>query len=465
MRRWAFIGLTVLAAPGSAAIIQVNQAGDALNDGDGYCNIREAVAAANSNARVGGCDAGTAGLDIVLIEVPVIQLQQRLNISESLWITGSTVLAQPAVLDAQNLSTVLHVNQGGAAPIFALSDVHLMRGHTAIGSGGGLFIQRSGAVWLFDCAFSDHSAVDGGAVLVQHAETIEISRCQFTGNNAVGGAGGALHVQWALTGDGLLIEESVFKNNSAHLGGAVQLGQTLYDVTILGSLFQHNHADAEGGALRIINPQQHARPDLHLRGSAFIDNDSPQGGALNLRTFDAPLHMTNVTLSGNRATQGGAMLLINGGARLAFVTLHDNRATDVGDGLFVFSNGGHRVAIANSIISGATASQHCHATFGGGFDSLGHNVFDDGSCDFGATGDVLGGADLEALSVGGNGVPGHRPGAFSAAVDRVPASACRDTSGTALTHDQQNRQRPQDGDRDGTSECDAGALERPARRF
>src|SRR5947209_3918701 len=59
--------LFAFGAPAFAAAITVDDLSN--TDGGGTCTLRNAITAANTNAAVGGCPAGTAGLDTIHFSV------------------------------------------------------------------------------------------------------------------------------------------------------------------------------------------------------------------------------------------------------------------------------------------------------------------------------------------------------------------------------------------------------------
>jgi CSLREA domain-containing protein len=202
--------------------------------------------------------------------------------------------------------------------------------------------------------------------------------------------------------------------------------------------------------------------DLILRSSTLTGNTGVNGGGL----FTSGLvEMENVTLTGNRSLYGGgAWMGTDAGLEVRHATIAGNEATSAAggiylDGLNCIPENPCRpgpVLFDLSIAAGNTAPQFpdCLA-----LEHLGsHNVFGVGEGCVPVEGDRAGTSEapldpkLAFAADRGGTTPTRLPLAGSPAIDLAPAGLC---SGL----DQRGAVRPVDGDGDGVSGCDAGAVE------
>jgi predicted outer membrane repeat protein len=156
------------------------------------------------------------------------------------------------------------------------------------------------------------SDVSSGAVFASNAANLHVARCAFHGNRArpLVANGGAIALENC---HGVLIEDSVFRDNSAHDGGAI-FGESCQNVVVAGralapdadaefdqkrrgvvplsglrehfsSVLERNAADGRGGAIafhrstfRIVNSSFHANRAQGVGGAVAAALDDP--GAL-----------------------------------------------------------------------------------------------------------------------------------------------------------------------------------------
>ncbi len=191
----------------------------------------------------------------------------------------------------------------------------------------------------------------GGAIALITTSPMQISDSIFSGNIATGAqsdhGGGAIYIDNSYEENSITIERTAFNGNltPGGSGGAMQIAGDI-PVTVINSSFNANIAggntSGQGGGIFV------REGDLHLLKTAFNGNvasPSPsnisgqggaiynlggtvraanssfflnvaglgQGGALynNDVTRDAIIELRNVTISGNQASSGGAMLNFN----------------------------------------------------------------------------------------------------------------------------------------------------------
>jgi len=232
-------------------------------------------------------------------------------------------------------------------------------------------------------------------------------------------------------------------NNVANGGAGIyasRLHLLIEDSLIMGNDNENfGFSNLRGAGIYAINAT------LTLRNSAIVDNNvGDQAVYLRSSHMDA----TNITISGN---SGGAIETSNGSAMITFSTLYSPSSRGIKHYSFDDS---HVLAIGNSILSTGQTNTLDNCQSGDKPTSMGHNLVNDSSCDFLATGDVQDASILlQPLSIGTGLWPTHGLPMGSPAVDHVPVADCLDHEGVAMTRDQRAQNRPS-----GIA-CDAGAHE------
>lgn len=111
------------------------------------------------------------------------------------------------------------------------------------------------------------------------------------------------------------------------------------NVRIEDSTIENNSSFFEGGAIALYNPMGHDRAaNLNIQRSTLTNNVSAtSGGALYLALFDAT-NLVNVTISGNRALDGGGIFKEPWSSYLLVwhTTVTNNTATNNGGGIAIF---------------------------------------------------------------------------------------------------------------------------------
>jgi CSLREA domain-containing protein len=397
------------AAPSAAATIVVDSFADELA-ADLVCTLREAVIAANTNVAVGGCDAGSSHeTDSILLAAGTYALTIAgsgedealtgdLDLLGSVQINGAG--SGLTVIDAGGRDRIFHVLDGSKAQtdVF-LTSMTLKRGGVDGGSGGCLAIDDQGS-----------------GSLVVNLFALHFERC-FVGES---GAGAALHADLS-GGSFMRFSKSMMRSSEGR--GVV-------------------HIVADGADF-----------PMSLQQLSLVENDAEGGPVIELASGDATLENVTVVENGDAAS---ALRVGNGDAVLYNVTMVRNRLAggaatpdlDLDTGL---------VSIYGSIVGGCVEG----AAATGVQTEWTLRLDWTGSCT------VLGGGltDLVVPSVGAMRLatsPGpHRsvlwgllPTLASPAVDAV-----NDGSFVCLPTDLDEKQRPQDDDRDGIARCTLGALE------
>lgn len=215
--------------------------------------------------------------------------------------------------------------------------------------------------------------------------------------------------------------------HTAGYGGAIQSAGT---VNLIDTTVSDCDAAVAGGV---------SASTLVVRGSTFANNTaSNSAGAL--QAIDGTV--VNTTITGNSASQGGAIRINDGDTmRLFHCTISGNYGV-TGAGLYV--NG--TLVLENSIVANSSVGADCLVA-GGGFASNVQNLIEDGTCDPALSGDPA----LGSLQDNGGPTQTLLPAASSPAVDTGSEGTC--TGATVGGVDQRGADRPEGFD------CDIGATE------
>lgn len=396
------------------------------------------------------------------------------------------------------------------------------RNNVADQGGGAVFANWNTDVIVSNSRFENNRAIAGnnergaGAIAFLSPGILQITNTDFVGNQGINGA--AIN---SLNGK-LTITNSRFQNNDTlaatfdaannsdlrGYGGAVYTDrassttETAGTIRISGSVFENNRGRAEGGAAYLFTAA--GQDNVIIENSRFVSNSvSPlpggnagNGGALTIISngfnqgvtianttfanntatsqgggvwlFDAPATITNSTFSGNQTgggpgdifTQvGGGLAVYNAPINITNTTFADNNADWVGGAIVASSTA--VVTLTNTLFANNTADNpfqiQQHVAADNRVDGGGNLQFPAKLTNFGNDYDVLPGITIADPQLGAlqfvNGALVRPLSAGSAAIDAGVA--------TAITTDQTGAVRPQDGDFNGSSLPDIGAVESP----
>jgi hypothetical protein len=183
-----------------------------------------------------------------------------------------------------------------------------------------------------------------------------------SGTNVSGLRGGGVYV----SGGDLTVEESIFIDNSAARGGAIDTNADS-DIIISDSRFggttttEGNTATTAGGAISI----NHLSATLTMSGTTLQNNSSTQsGGALSLGTGQ-PVSLVDCELLDNAAFVGGGGIFATGAVALGLTDtdFDGNTAITGGAGIWVEGTASVLAACPTTSTVGFTANA---STFGGG---------------------------------------------------------------------------------------------------
>ncbi len=370
------VALAGSASPAAAGTtITVTTFVDELNAG-GDCSLREAVRSANTNTAIGGCLAGTAGEDTIVLGAGTYTLSigpsgDDLALNGDLDFTGDTLL-----LGAGSTSTTVTAAAGWTDRI---AEVHLntdvtMRGVKITGgniltsNGGGLFNWGTLTLVNSEVSGNDSASVGGG---IASQGPLVIIGSTVAGNTGDDGGGGINHSGGSLT----IINSTITSNTTAdQAGGIYSNGPTL----IQHSRVIGNQAGSHGGGI-IVNDL------MSIRNSTIYLNAAVGNGG-GVSGFGG-LTIENSTISGNNAFENGGGLYKTGSGTWALhnVTITANRADadsggNPGNGGGLYSSSGtmlmrNSILALNEDLGGATINHDCSGTL----NSLGYNLIYSGT--------------------------------------------------------------------------------------
>jgi CSLREA domain-containing protein len=262
-RGWAgaslilLIVLALVAPVARAATITVNTTADEVN-ADGDCSLREAIIAANTNAAVDACPAGSAvNTDTIIVPAGAYDLTLAglnennaqtgdLDLSSSLVIAGAG--RANTIIDANGLDRVFHIFGTGTVQI---SGVTITGGNPGASElGGGIWLV-SGTLTLIDNRITANTARRGGGLYLENdgfVEGITIIASRITNNSAQ--TGGGLY----LTRNSATLINSYVSGNTASgdpigsSGGGIRSASEGV-LTVVNSTVSGNSADVHGGGI------------------------------------------------------------------------------------------------------------------------------------------------------------------------------------------------------------------------
>ncbi len=423
----------------------------------GSCTLDLAIRAANTNTANAGCPAGDAGVDTIVLTEDVLLASPLTNITSTIIISGNGYTIQRS---SASTFRIFLVNGGH----LTVNDATLTNGNA---SGGG----AGGALY-----------VEGGGTAVLNSVTVT--------NNIASGSGGAIFLFG--TGNSLTLNHSTVVDNSAtDNGGGLWVSGSGSRVTIESSTIMSNTAGASGGGAWL------GDTTADINRSTIAANTANGGNGGGLRSVGT-VTLTNSTISGNRAMAAGALGggLFNGATMTinnSTITLNGSLGGYPGGGGGIGSQGTGAVTMLNrSIVSGneSASSGSEISSYSTTFNLGNHNLFgvswqttittaiyfspaSDAPATLGDSRTAIQGSPYEAalyqildetLTDNGGGTLTHAlvndlgsPTVTNPAIDIDPSANC--ASGLVNNIDQRGIARPQDGLQDGTTACDAGAVE------
>ncbi|MEZ4267583.1 MAG: OmpA family protein [Myxococcota bacterium] len=479
----AFFAVLALAAPSAqAAVITVTTELDLVAI-DGMCSLREAITAANTDAPVNDCPAGS-GVDSIQFAAPLDGGISTL-VGGELLVTQDLAIVGPSgqfLISGDGSFRVFHIASGAGLELQNL----LMTDGVALGEGGA--IRNAGTLTLTDCLIADSfvlgqdagaSAIGGrggfGGGVWTSGDVVAI-RTEFNGNLAAGGDGGIVAAGAPSGGGGAGMGGGVFNQkgdlrviNSTFTGNTVRGGKGVTGLASDGSGLSAPGAAlfGQGGAA---GPGTAGTGGFGGGGGGAPTAGGTGGlggygggGGFPGGVAGANGGTPDGTASGTGAAIGGALFDLSGiTSGVSQVTIVGNSATDppgapagtlgakLAGGLFAHGSGSTFFYLG-SIIAGNTAGSNADCgSQGPSPTSSGRNVLGNGGgCAATGTGDVA--TATPGVSFGDHG-GGTKTFALTAGSPAVGAGSCTDLLSNTVAVDQRGQARPATG-------CDSGAYE------
>lgn len=481
----ATIAVLVVGAMGlPAAEIHVTTYADEINS-DGDCSLREAVQAANLDMAVDGCGAGDTELpDRIELSRGTYALTIRgfpedanlagdLDVINHLVIVGDPVAG--SVIDGSLASDGDHVLDvlGGTVE---LRDLTVTGSRPNFNAQGSIEIDQGAELILRRCVVTDNQGTSGSFGILVNGR-LEAHDSLITDNRAAMGAGifclGEATVE--------LTRVTISNNRSNYGGGGIDCSGgsslTLRNCRVTGNTTELGGSGSGAGVI--------AATHTVIEDSTIADNVTGFGGAApggGLWIRDDWVSISGTTISGNRAEPGAAVLIgspLFGGfgrsiVQFENVTITGNETLDGSAGSVVVLENEALVWFNACTIAGNAGglelAEGVEGLFaatvvaGGDFDgcrvdplaqvtSLGDNLEDGSSCGFSHPSDLVDTDPLLGLLAGSGGLPQTLvPLIGSPLIDSASWAP-------APGLDQRHVRRPQDGDGDGESIPDRGAVE------
>ena len=325
---------------------------------DDACTLADAIAAANRDEAVGGCNAGD-GADVISLSADVVLEAELPRITTEIKVAGGGYSISGAqayrifYVETSGTLTIerLTLREGRAGT--EISPDHWDEDGGAVYNDGELSIKWSifvdnAAAWggaianrarlsVVKSTFVENSGfAGGGAVFNFENSKLNVSASEFTSNS--GALGGAIGI---LNGELSFVSSSSFADNTASWGGAIssQGASHVYNSTfdantaqdggailssgtlrVVDSVFTFNGAVKEGGA--ILNNGM-----LIVRESTFAENRADLGGAID-NSEDATLSVDDSIFNENLAWIYGGAIRNEGSLRISDSAFSGNSAVD-----------------------------------------------------------------------------------------------------------------------------------------
>lgn len=384
--------LLLTAASAQAATMTVlTNAGDTGNNAS--CSLREAIENANTNTQThADCPAGETSGDVIEFDGVL---------------SGSTISLGGTPLDV------------------------------TVTSGDYLTIDGD----IDDDGSPDITISGGNASRVMNIYSTYIATLEglTISNGSSSGNSGGIDV----TGSTVIINDSVFTNNTADSFGGVLYIRDTSNVTIQGTTFSSNSAGRYGGAI------DSYVSSVSIDDSTFSNNSSGRdGGAIDV--YGSYLTITNSTFSENSADYGGAFSILNyGSLTLTNSTISGNTAASFGNS--VYMGNPSTLTIENSIIANSSGAYNCSRAPNTYLYAYSDSIIEDNNCNLPGDIDPARDVDPKLGELADNGGPTqtHLIASDSPAIDTADFSSCP-------SDDQRGETRNADLD----STCDVGAVER-----
>ncbi|HUU62414.1 MAG TPA: right-handed parallel beta-helix repeat-containing protein [Dehalococcoidia bacterium] len=289
--------------------------------GNPFCKIQSAI---------GNASAG----DTIIIAAGQYN-EHDITINKSLTLRGAG--AGSTFVDGEDMSRVFYINNSTVD----MSGMTIRNGNVSTAANGGGLYNEYGNVTMTNCTVSGNEAYNGGG-LYNNGGNLTMTGCTISGNEANFWGGGIYRDGGEVT----LTKCTVSGNTAASgmLGGGIYNNGGAGDgLTMTGCTVSDNKADTEGGGIRNDGP-------LEMTNCTIIGNEAPDGGGIY---NSGNVTMTGCTVSGNDADNNGGGIFNDYGDELTMTgcTVSGNEAYNGGG---IYNYGGH-VTMTDCTVSGNTA--------------------------------------------------------------------------------------------------------------
>jgi uncharacterized repeat protein (TIGR01451 family) len=326
----------------------------------GDCTLGEAIEAANTDAPVDACEAGT-GADLITVPEGVLHITERYPIDPTEGFGLPVIRSDITIRGAHRSLTFIQRGEFDAhgAPIAPVADPfgiflvvatglelprtgRLQLEHVTMRGGytqewGAAVLVKHALATIRDAAFTHNVASSGGAV-AGNGGSVTVERTHFVDNSATYDGG-------ALYGTGILaVSDSVFaRNSTGSVGGALAWAGAGSTGSIVHSHFSLNTSEWAGGAIHNSAVMSVSSSEIRANTlrSGFEGSGLSSGGTLTL--VDSTI----------RYNTHGSGLAVRGTTRVTGSLIANNHSS-TGGGV----TAGGTVTIENSTISGNEATWH-----------------------------------------------------------------------------------------------------------
>lgn len=314
------------------------------------CTLVDAITAANTDAAVGGCEAGS-GADVIDLQADVMLTAVN---NEIYGPSGLPVVTSEITIEGNGHL----VGRASNAPPFRILSIG-SAGHVSIDAttisgglatfgnawrdawGGGIY--NNGALTISESTISDNTAQQQYGGGISNSSNLFVFSNVITGNSASNGVG--IHNRQGTT---TLINSSISQNRGTDGGGIFVNGGVLLaeNVTI-----QRNSIEFSGGGIFILDGTVSiSNSNISMNYGSFS-----RGGGINIR--NGKLSLDNSIISGNTSRLGAGGAIYN---YVANVSISNSTLTgNISGGSTLFNHSG-TTTVVNSTIS------QNHADYSGG---------------------------------------------------------------------------------------------------
>ena len=453
----------VQVTPVYAAGIVVNSNAD-IQANDGVCTLREAIIAANidarSGTRAGECAAGSSGVDsISFASNYTITIGSQLPfVTTAMTITGkgaANTIIQAA--DAPNVATWRVFRVTGptqAEPHSPLGDLTLdgvtVRHGNCYGSTcnavGGVFPDSGGGILSTGTLTVTNSIISGNrgyaAGGIFSTGTLTVTNSTISGNVAFDG-GGIYDVGTLTVTNSTITGNSAVGSDVGGNGGGIYHNINSSPAMVMNSTITGNSANRYGAGIANLS-------NMTVKDSTISGNSASEGGGISNVGFGF-MTITNSTISGNSANGYGAGIANLRNMMVTNSTISGNSA-NIGGGISISPNPGLHITLQNTIVANNSGG-NCERGGGAVIINSGYNLDSGSTCGWGSSNSSLSNTNplLGALADNGGPTKTMKLLSGSPAIDAGNASIC--SSSPVNGKDQRGVIRPLGAG------CDIGAYE------